>query len=342
MPIRRTKGSIGRTHQAGPPIEPGIQISGRGAEIRAKPVRHPGQWLAIVILAVLAAMAIHAIAFARVKRGNSIQTRFGWDVVGQFFLTSQVIDALFVTLELTVIAMVIGVLLGTVLAVMRLSENGILSSTSWLFIWFFRGTPVLVQLLFWYNISYLFPTLSIGLPFGRSFATFNANNIVTPFVAALVGLGLNEAAYMAEIVRAGILSVDSGQGEAAKALGMWRGLVLRRIVLPQAMRFIIPPTGNQVIGMLKESSLASVITVTELLNSVELVYSRTFQPIPLLIVASLWYLAATSVFTAGQYYVERYFSRGSSHALPSTPLQKLRRILGFNKGAGLPPLLLNR
>lgn len=204
------------------------------------------------------------------------------------------------------------------------------------YVWFFRGTPVLVQLLFWYNISALYPRLSIGVPFGPDFVHGNVNPIITAFTAAILGLGLNEGAYMSEIVRAGLLSVDHGQTEAAQALGMTRGLALRRIVLPQAMRVIIPPTGNETIGMLKTTSLASTIALSELLRATQNIYSRTYQTIPLLIVASVWYITLTSVLSIGQYYLERHFARGSARALPPTPLQRLRQSLTTFHAA--PPL----
>ncbi len=312
-------------------MEPNTRVAGsetaRPPDIKAVPVRHPGRWVAAAILLLLAAMLVNAVVFARVKRGTVNQTRFGWDVVGQYFLSSQVLHGLVVTIELTVIAMAIGIAGGVLLAVMRMSANPLLSGASWLYIWFFRGTPVLVQLLFWYNLSYLFPKLSVGIPFGPAFLHLDANKLITPFLAGIVGLGLNEAAYMAEIVRAGILSVDEGQVEAAQSLGMTRTRTTRRIVLPQAMRVIIPPTGNETISMLKTTSLVSVITVTELLYSVEIIYARTYQIVPMLLVASIWYLIVTSVLTVGQYYVERHFARGSSRQLPPTPLQRLRRML---------------
>jgi len=306
------------THEA--PERTGTQAPSR---IRAVPVRHPGRWVAAAVLLLLAAMAVHAAVFARVQRGKSRQDRFGWQVVGDYFLSKQVLDGLVVTLELTAIAMAIGIAGGVLLAVMRLSQNPIVRWVAWAYIWFFRGTPVLVQLLFWFSLSYVFPTLSLGVPFGPEWVQISANDI-TPFILAFVGLGLNEAAYMSEIVRAGIISVDEGQSEAAQALGMTRLRTMRRIVLPQAMRVIIPPTGNETISMLKTSSLASVITVTELLYSVQLIYASTYQIVPMLLVASLWYLIVTSVLTAGQYYVERYFGRGSSRAQPPTPLQRFR------------------
>ena len=297
------------------------------APVKAVPVRHPWRWVAAAVLLVLVAMFVHGFFFAKIKRGGSLQTRFGWEIVGQYFTSSQVLNGLVMTIELTILAMIIGVAGGVILAVMRLSANPIVRWVAWVYIWFFRGTPLLVQLLFWYLMAYAFPRLSLGIPFGPEFFTFSANDVITPFIAALVGLGLNEAAYMAEIVRAGILSVDEGQFEAAQSLGMRRVLTMRRVVLPQAMRVIIPPTGNEVISMLKNTSLASVITVTELLYSVQLIYAATYQTIPMLVVASLWYIIVTTVLTIGQFYVERFFGRGSSRQQPPTPLQRLRRML---------------
>ena len=191
--------------------------------------------------------------------------------------------------------MAVGILLGVVAAIMRLSPNPIVSGASWLYIWFFRGTPLLVQILFWYNLQALFPTISLGIPFGPSFVHTHANAIITTFVAGLLALGLNEGAYMAEIVRAGIISVDEGQTEAAQSLGMSRLQIMRLIVLPQAMRVIIPPTGNETISMLKNTSLLSVISFGELLFGAQTIYDVNYKIIPLLIVASIWYLAMTSV-----------------------------------------------
>jgi polar amino acid transport system permease protein len=291
----------------------------RPDEIKAIPVRHPGRWIAAAIILVVAA-----------DLGHSVWTnpRFHWGVVGHYFLSTRVLHGLLVTLELTAIAMAMGIVLGIVLAVMRLSPNPLVSTTSWLYIWLFRGTPVLVQLLFWEFISALYPKISIGIPFGGPVLfQGGANAWITPLVAAILGLGLNEAAYMAEIVRAGIISVDEGQNEAASALGMTRLQTMRRIVLPQAMRVILPPTGNETISMLKTSSLVSVIAYAELLYSVQLIYSVNYETIPLLIVASFWYLIVTSVLSFGQYYLERRFGRGASRELPPTPLQRLARNL---------------
>ena len=290
----------------------------RPEEIRAVPLRHPGRWVATAVLLVLAAMLVHDIV---------TNPRFGWGVVGNYFFATPVVDGVEKTLELTFVAMAIGVVLGVLFAVMRLSPNPILSGAAWLYIWFFRGTPVYVQLLFWYVIAVLQPTISIGIPFGPEFVHMSANTIVTPFVAALLGLGLNEGAYYAEIVRAGILSVDHGQFEAAQSLGMRRAPLMRRVVLPQAMRVIVPPTGNETISMLKTSSLAVVVTYPELLFQTQNIQNRTYEIIPLYIMASFWYLLLTTLFTMGQFYVERYYARGSSYALPLTPMQKLRRNL---------------
>jgi polar amino acid transport system permease protein len=279
--------------------------TGRPDEITAVPVRRPGRWVAAAIVVVIAAALIRSV----VTRAG-----FEWDVVGEYLFDSRILDGLVVTIELTVIAMAIGIVLGVVLAVMRLSPNPLLSRASWLYIFFFRGTPVLVQLLFWYNIAALYPKIALGIPFGPAFIHPDANTLITAFRAAILGLGLNEGAYMAEIVRAGIISVDDGQTDAAQSLGMTRVQTLRRIVLPQAMRVIIPPTGNETISMLKTTSLASVITVTELLYAGQLIYSANFKVIPLLIAVSIWYLVCTSVLYVGQHYLERYYGRGSSRS----------------------------
>jgi polar amino acid transport system permease protein len=288
-------------------------------EIKAVPVRHPWRWVAAALVVLIAATLIHSVA---------TNPRFGWSVVGDYLFSSRVLDGLVTTLELTVIAMVIGIVLGVVLAVMRLSPNPLVAGASSFYIWFFRGTPVLVQLLFWSFISALYPTISLGIPFiAPDLLEGSANTVITPFVAAILGLGLNEGAYMAEIVRAGIISVDEGQTEAAQALGMRRLMTMRRIVLPQAMRVIIPPTGNETISMLKTTSLVSVIAYTELLYSVQLIYAQNYQQIPLLLVASIWYLAITSVLSVGQYYVERHFGRGTSRGQREDPLRRISRNL---------------
>jgi polar amino acid transport system permease protein len=282
--------------------------------IRAVPLRHPGRWALGAVVGVLVAMLIHSLI---------TNPRFEWGVVGQYLTTNSILAGLLRTLELTGLAMVMGIVLGVILALMRMSPNPLLSASSAVYIWFFRGTPLLVQLIFWYNLTALFPHLSLGIPFGPAFVSVNANTLITAFTAAILGLGLNEGAYMAEIVRAGLLGVDEGQVEAAHSLGLRRFQILRRIILPQAMRTIIPPTGNQTISMLKSSSLVSVIAVPELLFTAQIIYARNYETIPLLLVASVWYLVVTTILTIGQYYVERHFGRGTSRQLPETPLRKL-------------------
>jgi polar amino acid transport system permease protein len=292
-------------------------------EIKAVPVRHPWRWVSVAVLAVLVAMLVNGVV-------NNAAYR--WDTVGMYLFDQRLTRAALVTLQLTVLAMVLGVALGILLAVMRLSPNPILSSAAWLYLWVFRGTPVYTQLVFWGLISVLYPTIGIGIPFGPEFASFQTQTVITFFVAAVIGLTLNEAAYMAEIVRAGILSVSEGQSEAAAALGMRRPQVMRRIVLPQAMRVIIPPTGNELISMLKTTSLVVAVPLTiDLYSSAREIGIRLFQPVPLLICAAIWYLAITSVLMIGQYYLERQFARGSQRSLPPTPLQKLRRRLGMGR-----------
>lgn len=294
----------------------GLARTGPPEEIKAVPVRHPGRWIAAAIVAILLVALINSAA---------TNQRFEWGVVGHYLFSSRILQGLVVTLELTVLAMLIGIGLGVILALMRLSPNLLLSGASGFYIWLFRGTPVLVQILIWNNIGALYPTIGLGVPFGPSFAHLSANTLITPFLAGLLGLGLNEGAYMSEIVRAGIISVDEGQTDAAQALGMTRMQTMRRIVLPQAMRVIIPPTGNETISMLKTSSLVSVIAVTEVLYASQLIYATNYKVIPLLIVASIWYLAVTSVLTIGQYYLERYFGRGSTREAPLTLFQRLRQ-----------------
>jgi polar amino acid transport system permease protein len=235
---------------------------------------------------------------------------YHWDLVGQFLFSDRIVSGIYATLELTAIGMLMGVVLGVVLAVLRLSTNPLLRGASWIYIWFFRGTPLLVQLLFWNFIAALYPVIVIGIPGGPAWWHFSANSLIPTFGAAILGLGLNEAAYMAEIIRSGLLSVDRGQTLAAESIGMTDTLMMRRIVLPQALRVIVPPTGNQVIGMLKYTSLVSVVALPELLYSAQLIYTQTFQPIPLLLVASTWYLIVTTILMIAQSYLERHFGRG--------------------------------
>ena len=283
-------------------------------EIKAVPVRRPGRWIAGFLIIVVAAALIKSVA---------TNPRFGWGTVGQYLFAPTVMEGLVKTIELTILSMIIGIAIGVLLAVMRLSPNPIVVAASGFYIWLFRGTPVLVQLLFWAFIAALYPVISLGVPFGPSLVQLDANTWITPFVAVLLGLGLNEGAYMSEIVRAGLLSVDEGQEEAAKALGMRRMLTMRRVILPQAMRVIIPPTGNETIGMLKTTSLVSVLAYTELLYAVQLIYATNYKQIPLLIVASIWYLVLTTILSIGQYFIERHYGRGTARAAPPTLLMRV-------------------
>ncbi|WP_372440835.1 amino acid ABC transporter permease [Actinacidiphila acididurans] len=277
--------------------------------IRAIPVRHYGRWIsAVIVVALLAALAYGF------SQGDII-----WGTVGDKLFDKTIVQGAWHTILISVCAMLMGVVLGLVLAVMRLSNNPVTSSVAWLYIWFFRGTPVYVQLLMWFNLSLIFPVINL-MPLYKN----NTVAIMTPFVAALLGLGLNEGAYMAEIVRAGIQSVDLGQTEAAHALGMTGSRTMRRIVMPQAMRLIVPPTGNEFINMLKTSSLVSVVQYTELLRAASNIGSDTTAIMEMYFVACIWYLAITSVFSVGQYYMERYYARGSQRSLPPTPWQKVR------------------
>ncbi|MDN5764921.1 MAG: amino acid ABC transporter permease [Humibacillus sp.] len=285
-------------------------VSVDAEQLTVVPRRHLGRWVAAVVLLAIAAMMLNSVIH---------NDRFQWDVVNTYLRDVSIFRGLWLTMWLTVVCMAVGALLGVLLAVMRLSANPVIRSAAFGYVAFFRGTPVLVQLLFWYNLAALYPVLTFGVP-GVS---LDANTLITPLAAAVLGLGLNEAAYMSEIVRAGIVSVDHGQGEAAGALGLTRGQTMRRVILPQAMRVIIPPSGNELIGMLKTTSLVSVLAVPDLLYASQTIYSRTFQPIPLLIVASIWYLIVTSVLSVGQFYLERRFARGN-RTLPPTPLMRLR------------------
>ena len=286
--------------------------------IRAIPVRHRGRWVAMAFIALLAAMLVNSIV-----TNPNWQWGFQWENA----FAPPVVRGVVTTLWLTGASMLLGVLLGVVVAIMRLSPNPVVSGSAWFYVWVFRGTPVLVQLVIWGNLNSLYREISLGVPFGTALVTFETRDLIPPIAAALLGLALNEAAYMSEIIRAGILSVDEGQTEAASALGLSRMQTLRRVVLPQAMRVVVPPTGNETISMLKTTSLVAYVPYVELFFQTSAIGSRTFQPFPMLVTASLWYLAMTSILMVGQYYIERYYARGSVRELPPTPLQKLRRRL---------------
>jgi polar amino acid transport system permease protein len=274
----------------------------RPEAIKAVPIRHWGRWIASVVILYIFAALIYSLA-----KNPVIQ----WDTIANYMFRPIILEGALRTLELTFVAMIIGIIGGTILAVMRLSDNYVLSGLSWLYIWFFRGTPVYVQILIWGYFGILYPHLFLGLPFtGLAFGGVETNRIIGGFIAAILALGLNEAAYSAELVRAGIISVDRGQNEAAQSLGMSPGLTMRRIILPQAMRVIIPPIGNETISMLKTTSLVAVISGKELMTNVQTIYSQNFKIMPLLFVACIWYIFFTTLLTIGQHYLERYYGKG--------------------------------
>ncbi|WP_157008925.1 amino acid ABC transporter permease [Agromyces laixinhei] len=265
-------------------------------------VKHP--WRVAFAVALLAIVAVVVIDAAQ-------RAAFDWPTVGKYVFDQRVSQAAGYTLLLTVLAMVIGVVLGVILAVMRQSENPVLKAIAWVWLWVFRGTPVYVQLVFWGLLSTIYTSIDLGVPFMEPWISFPTTALLNTFWLAVIGLALNESAYMAEIVRAGLLSVDHGQSEAATALGMGWGKSMRRIVLPQAMRVIIPPTGNEVISMLKTTSLVTAVPFTlELYTRTRDISAAIFAPVPLLIVASIWYLAITSILMVGQYFLEKRFARG--------------------------------
>jgi polar amino acid transport system permease protein len=264
--------------------------------------RHYGRWLAAA--AILAILLFIVKAFA--------DGQIAWKVVGQFFTAPAILNGLVNTIVMTACAMLLGITLGVLFAIMVMSPNPVLKGTAVLYIWFFRGTPLILQLLLWFNLALVFPR--IGIPDVFSFRTVD---IMTPFVATLLGLGINQGAYTAEVVRGGILSVDSGQTEAAAAIGMTRLTALRRIVMPQAMRVIIPPVGNEVISMVKLTSIASVIQYSEILRNAQTVYYANNYVIELLFVAAIWYLAVVTILSVGQHFLERHFGKGQRKTAPA-------------------------
>jgi polar amino acid transport system permease protein len=293
---------------AGPAPEP----------VKAVPVRHPGRWVAAAVLLVLAAMFVHMLV---------TNEAFQWPFLFENMFAEPVLVGVRTTVVLAALSLFIGIVLGIVVAVMRLSANPILSGLAWVYTWFFRAMPRLVLCVLFGNLGILYTTLEFGLPFDNywmpllglegdaRFFSVPMNTLLSAFVAAVLALSLSQGAYMAEIVRAGLLSVDKGQTEAAQALGMSRAKVLRRITLPQALRVIVPPTGNEATAMLKDTSLVSAIPLTtELFFQLQAVGARTFNLFPMLVAACLWYLAITSLLMVGQYFLERSFARGDRRA----------------------------
>jgi polar amino acid transport system permease protein len=315
--------------QTATPADPVERSSGVREWTTSSP--HPWRGLLRRIPAAIAIAAALLITYALITSPT-----MHWDVVKQYFTSRLVLEGLVRTIYLTAAAMAMGIVLGVILALMRMSRSVTLTVFSSSFIWLFRGTPLLVQIIFWYNLASFMPRLTIGVPFGGpELASWDVNSIVTPLFAALLALGLNEGAYMSEIVRAGITSVEGGQMEAALVLGMRKGQAMRRIILPQAVRIIIPPTGNQAIGMLKGTSLVSVISTPELLYSVQTIYSQNYLTIPLLVVASIWYLILTTILSINQYYLERHYAKGSQRALPPTPYQRCKAWYAKYRSGGL-------
>jgi polar amino acid transport system permease protein len=281
------------------------------------PIR-PGRWLAA---------GLTVLALVWLGWSIAVNPNLHWDVVVDYQFDRVILQGLWVTAQLTAASMLLGVLLGVAVALMQVSDSRVLRIGALSYVWFFRGTPLLVQLIFWFNLGLIFPEIALGVPFGGpKLVSWETNAVVTGFVAALLGLSINEGAYMSEIVRAGLQAVDPGQQEAAASLGMSRAQVMRRVVLPQAMRVIVPPTGNQFISMLKTTSLVSVIAGADLLTVAQRLYLTNFEVIALLIVASIWYLVLTTVASVGQHLLERRFGRGFGTKVPST----LRSRVGGN------------
>lgn len=273
------------------------------ANLRIVANRHWGRWVsAAVVLAVLG-LVLHSMLD---------NPRFEWDVVAANLTEASILAGVLMTIKLTLISVVFGFAGGTLLALMRLSSNPVLVSVSWAYTWFFRAVPMLVQLFLWYNIAALYPRLALSLPWVGELWSAPTNDVISPFSAAVLALVIHQSAYAAEIIRAGIQSVGAGQLEAAKALGYRPGQIFRQTVLPQAMRTILPPAGNEVIGQLKTTAVVSVIALQDVLYSAQIIYQRTYEVIPLLLVATAWYLVMTSVLSVLQHLVEVRFSRGNT------------------------------
>lgn len=299
----------------------GSQAGQEPEALEIVPLKNNGLRVVIVAVTVIALAVAYSIA---------TNENFQWDIVWKYFFSPAILKGLMNTIYLTIIAMAIGMVVGLILAFLRLSPSKFLAGCAAFYIWVFRGTPLLVQIILLYNISILYPEISIGIPFiGPTFITWDTNSIVTPFLAAILALGLNEAAFMCEVIRGGLLAVDQGQTEAAQSLGMRKGLIRRRIIIPQAMRAILPPTGNQFISLMKATSMVSVIASYDLLYSVQTIYSRTFETIPLLLVATIWYLIIVSVLMVFQVWIERRYSKGATRNV-----EEATSFLSFFKSKG--------
>lgn len=311
--------------------EPGGVPPRRPAPLEIAPLRHWVRW-------ILSAVAVFVIAQLVWTLFTNPQWR--WPVFAEYFFNPAVLRGLWLTLWLTAASAVIGFALGGLLALARMSGSALLNSFAWSFIWFFRSVPLVVQLVLWYNLGYLFPTLGLGWPFTYDFwiVEFDTVRLISSTVAAILGLSLHQAAYSAEIIRGGLLSVDQGQIEAAKALGIPRGRRFFRITLPQAARAILPNAFNEVIGLLKGTSVVFIVALPELFYTVQVIYNRNQQVVPLLLVAAVWYTIFTTVLSVAQYYIERHFARGAERELPPTPIQKARAWLRRVRGRSAPSL----
>lgn len=278
-------------------------------------VRHPWRWVGIAAVLVLLAQLVHGFV-----------TNPGWDwpTFGAYFVSATVLKALWVTVQLTLLGTALGFVLGTVLAAMRLSRSSFLRVVSWSYVWAFRSIPLIVQLLFWFNIGYLYQTLQVGVPFGPGLFSVQTNSLFGPMGAAVMGLALHQAAYAAEIIRGGIVSVDAGQLEAAAALGLPRRRQFFKIVLPQAMRSILPNGANEVISLFKGTSIVSVMAIPELFYQVQVIYGRNGRVVPLLMVATVWYIVLTTALSILQHYLERRFGRGSERHRGQSAVHRLR------------------
>ncbi|MGB4779379.1 amino acid ABC transporter permease [Microbacterium sp.] len=279
--------------------------------------RHWFRWT----LAAIVVFVVAQFAWSLVTNG-----RYEWDVFAHYFFSEPVLQGLGLTLAFTAITTVIGFAIGTLLALARLSRSPLLNSAAWIYIWFFRSVPLVVQLVVWYNLGYLYPTLGLGTPFTTDFwiVEFPTVQLISAFAAGVLGLSLHQAAYSAEIIRGGLLSVDQGQTEASAALGLPPSRRLGRIILPQAARTIIPNASNEIIGLVKGTSVLFIIAVPELFYAVQVIYNRNSRVIPLLLVAVVWYTIITTILSIGQYYIERYYARGSVRVLPPTPIQQAK------------------
>ncbi|WP_371499110.1 amino acid ABC transporter permease [Kitasatospora sp. NBC_00374] len=285
------------------------------AGLKVVPARHPWRWLAGAAAVVLVAQFLHGLA-----------TNPGWDweTFNAFLTTDSILRAVWTTLQLTFYGTVLGFALGAVVAALRLSPSPILRTIAWTYIWAFRSIPLIVQLVFWFNLSYLYKRLGVGIPFGPTVWHFETMDVLGALGAAVLGLALHQAAYAAEIIRAGVISVDAGQLEAAAALGIPRLRQAWRIILPQAMRGILPNAANEVISLFKGTSIVYVMAIGELFYQVQVVYGRTGRVVPLLMVATAWYVLLTTLLSIGQYYIERYFARGAERTPPPTPFRRAR------------------